>query len=125
MTTVECVLQPEDTSARISGDAGIQASELENIRSQGWAATDSERVPDAHGIAAPFFVDGAATGSVTVTVPNHRVAGAPADELVAAVVKTAHRLTRLLSVEQPARVATEQPEATRTNATSTPLTMGV
>jgi DNA-binding IclR family transcriptional regulator len=116
---------PEDTSARISGDAGIQAGELRNIRTQGWAATDSERVPDAHGIAAPFFVNGAVSGSVTVTVPNHRVAGTPADELVAAVVKTAHRLTRLLSVEQLARPATEQPNATQSNATSTPLTMAV
>jgi DNA-binding IclR family transcriptional regulator len=92
---------PEDARTRISSDAGIPAEELRNIRSQGWAATDSERVPDAHGIAAPFFVNGAVSGSVAVTVPNHRVAGTPTDELVAAVVKTAHRLTRLLSVEKP------------------------
>ncbi|WP_238324776.1 IclR family transcriptional regulator [Paenarthrobacter aurescens] len=90
---------PEHLSARIGKEAGVSEQELELIRSQGWAATDSERVPDAHGIAAPFFVNGIIRGSVTVTVPNHRVAGTPPTELTSAVVSTAHRLSRLLTVK--------------------------
>lgn len=89
---------PPPTSAPISSEAGIR-EELEDIRTRGWAATDSERVPDAHGIAAPFFINGTVGGSVTATVPNHRIAGTPADELIAAVVQAAHRLTRLLSTD--------------------------
>jgi DNA-binding IclR family transcriptional regulator len=112
---------PENISARIISDAGIRAEELENIRSQGWAATDSERVPDAHGIAAPFFANGAVRGSVTVTVPNHRVAGTPDGELVTAVVKTARQLTSLLSVEKAAHSVIEQPGATTPKAARTPL----
>jgi DNA-binding IclR family transcriptional regulator len=90
---------PRHVSARIGQEAGVSEQELELIRSQGWAATDSERVPDAHGIAAPFFVNGIIRGSVTVTVPNHRVAGTPPTELTSAVVSTAHRLSRLLTVK--------------------------
>jgi DNA-binding IclR family transcriptional regulator len=90
---------PGHASARISKEAGVSEHELDLIRSQGWAATDSERVPDAHGIAAPFFVNGIIRGSVTVTVPNHRVAGTPPTELTSAVVATAHRLSRLLTVK--------------------------
>jgi DNA-binding IclR family transcriptional regulator len=90
---------PGQESARIGQEAGVSEQELEQIRSQGWAATDSERVPDAHGIAAPFFVNGIIRGSVTVTVPNHRVAGTPPAELTSAVVSTAHRLSRLLTVK--------------------------
>lgn len=89
----------EDGSARRGNESGVSAQELNLIRSQGWAATDSERVPDAHGISAPFFVNGDVRGSVTVTVPNHRVAGTPPTELTSAVVSTAQRLSRLLTVK--------------------------
>lgn len=88
---------PGHVSARIGKEAGVSPQELGLIRTQGWAATDSERVPDAHGIAAPFFVNGIIRGSVTVTVPNHRVAGTPPKELTSAVVATAQRLSRLLT----------------------------
>lgn len=97
---------PEDVSARIRNGAGVSEQELGLIRSQGWAATDSERVPDAHGIAAPFFVNGIIRGSVTVTVPNHRVAGTPPTELTQAVVSTAQSLSRLLTVSSSPRPAT-------------------
>ncbi|WP_353710291.1 IclR family transcriptional regulator C-terminal domain-containing protein [Arthrobacter sp. K5] len=88
---------PEHVRTRITDEAGVSAAELGIIRSQGWAATDSERVPDAHGIAAPFFVNGIIRGSVAVTVPNHRVAGTPPTELTSAVVATAQRLSHLLT----------------------------
>lgn len=87
-----------DVIARGGHESAVPAQELSLIRAQGWAATDSERVPDAHGIAAPFFVNGAIRGSVTVTVPNHRVAGTPPTELTSAVVSTAQKLSRLLTV---------------------------
>jgi DNA-binding IclR family transcriptional regulator len=88
---------PEHVRTRKADEAGVSTEELGLIRTQGWAATDSERVPDAHGIAAPFFVNGIIRGSVTVTVPNHRVAGTPPKELTSAVVATAQRLSRLLT----------------------------
>jgi DNA-binding IclR family transcriptional regulator len=89
---------PADTAAGVGDEPGVSMQELGLIRSQGWAATDSETVPDAHGIAAPFFVNGVIRGSVTVTVPNHRVAGTPPTELTSAVVSTAKKLSRLLTV---------------------------
>lgn len=94
---------PGHVSARIGDEAGVSAQELELIRTQGWAATDSERVSDAHGIAAAFFVTGIIRGSVTVTVPSHRVVGTPPTELTHAVVTTAQRLSRLLTVKSSRR----------------------
>lgn len=99
---------PQTISARICSEAGIQVEELERVRSQGWVATNSERVPDAHGIAAPIFINGAISGSVTATVPNHRIAGTPAEELTAAVVQAAHRLSRLLTTDPQARAGREE-----------------
>ncbi|MGO4187400.1 IclR family transcriptional regulator [Pseudarthrobacter sp. TAF60_1] len=98
---------PEHVSARISDNERVSAQELGLIRSQGWAASDSERVPDAHGIAAPFFVNGFVRGSVAVTVPNHRVAGTPPTELTRAVVSAAQSLTLLLTVTSPRLPATQ------------------
>lgn len=108
-------------STATSSETNFQ--ELEDIRGQGWAATDSERVPDTHGIAAPFFTNGTVTGSVTATIPNHRIAGTPAEDLIAAVVQAAHRLTRLLSTGPQVRQAHEEPEPRKSRGTQHPSIM--
>ncbi|TQJ33645.1 IclR family transcriptional regulator [Arthrobacter sp. SLBN-122] len=112
---------PQTHDAPISDAATIRAEELEGVRTQGWAATDSERVPDAHGIAAPIFINGTVGGSVTATIPNHRVAGTPAEELIAAVVQTALRLSRLLSTDPQSPPAQAEPEPTKSPETRTPM----
>jgi DNA-binding IclR family transcriptional regulator len=114
---------PRTAAARASSEAHVRAEELEHIRAQGWASTDRERVPDAHGIAAPFFINGTVSGSVTATIPNHRIAGTPAEELVTAVVQTADRLTRLLSTHPQAPPAHEEPKVTKSQESRTPVTM--
>jgi DNA-binding IclR family transcriptional regulator len=111
---------PQTGSTPTSSEANIP-EELERIRVQGWAATDSERVPDAHGIAAPFFINGTVRGSVTATIPNHRIAGTPAEELIAAVVQAAHRLTRLLSTDPQVRQAQKEPESRESHKTPHPV----
>ena len=46
--------------------------DLQQIRETGWAQAEGERVPDAFGLAAPFFADGAVAGSLTFTIPRFR-----------------------------------------------------
>jgi DNA-binding IclR family transcriptional regulator len=72
--------------------------DLERIRSRGWAIGVGERIPEAYGIAAPFFVDGAVRGSVTITIPRHRVDESLVEDLGHAVLQTCRKVTRLLSI---------------------------
>jgi DNA-binding IclR family transcriptional regulator len=73
--------------------------DLLDVRRRGWAEADGERIPDAFGLAAPFFAGGRVVGSITVTMPRIR-----RDEierrraaLIDAVVRTAGRITELLT----------------------------
>jgi DNA-binding IclR family transcriptional regulator len=43
--------------------------DVQQIREIGWAQAEGERVPDAFGLAAPFFADDAVAGSLTFTIP--------------------------------------------------------
>lgn len=79
-------------------DAEQLASALSLVRERGWASGVGERVPDAFGIAAPYFVDGQVAGSLTVTVPRHRVSELDVDAMGTEVRVTAQRITDLLSV---------------------------
>jgi DNA-binding IclR family transcriptional regulator len=74
-------------------------ADLDQIRLRGWAIGDGERIPEAYGIAAPFFIDGTVRGSLTITIPRYRVQEAPIENLTAAVRASAERVTKLLSTE--------------------------
>lgn len=73
------------------------AADLDQIRSRGWAIGDGERIPEAYGTAAPFFIDGKVRGSLTITIPRYRVQEAPLADLTEAVRSSAERVTKLLS----------------------------
>jgi DNA-binding IclR family transcriptional regulator len=79
-------------------DAEQLAAALAVVREQGWASGVGERVPEAFGLAAPYFVDGQVAGSLTVTVPRHRVSELDVDAMGAEVRATAQLITDLLSV---------------------------
>jgi DNA-binding IclR family transcriptional regulator len=86
---------------RTISDREALRRELEEIRVRGWALGDGERFPDAYGVAAPVFEDGAIAGSVTVTVPRHRVDRAATVTLASVVTASAERISRLVSLERP------------------------
>lgn len=71
--------------------------ELAEIRRRGWAIGEGERYPEAFGIAAPYFVDGAVAGSVTVTMPRRRVDRSAVESIGQAVSATTGRITALLT----------------------------
>lgn len=75
------------------------AADLDQIRQRGWAIGDGERIPEAYGTAAPFFIDGKVRGSLTITIPRYRVQDAPLAELTEAVRASAGRVTKLLSAD--------------------------
>lgn len=77
------------------------ARALGDIRERGWATGDGERIPEAYGIAAPFFTDGRITGSITVTIPKLRVDYVDTTKIAIAVTRTAEQITRTLSLEIP------------------------
>ncbi|ELB95151.1 IclR family transcriptional regulator C-terminal domain-containing protein [Rhodococcus opacus] len=76
--------------------------DLDGVRVRGWAAGDGERIPDAFGIAAAYFVDGVVAGSVTVTIPRFRVPEVDIDAVAEKIVHAAREVTALLTVSASA-----------------------
>lgn len=78
-------------------DPGQLHDELNTIRQRGYATADGERIPDAYGLAAPVFIDGVVSGSVTISIPSYRVAQADVPALATALAATTDRLSWLLT----------------------------
>lgn len=72
--------------------------ELALIRDRGWAEGDGERIPDAFGIASPFFEDEGIAGSVTLTIPRYRKDELDIAALGAVLTRAAARITHLLTI---------------------------
>jgi DNA-binding IclR family transcriptional regulator len=77
---------------------GRLESDLRQIRDTGWAQAEGERIPDAFGLAAPFFADGAVAGSLTFTIPRFRADEVDMPQLTTMLTETARQITALLSV---------------------------
>ena len=73
-------------------------AQLEQIRENGWATGDGERIPDAYGVAAPIFTNGNVTGSVTISIPSYRSHETDLHQLSTALTHTTDRISQLLSV---------------------------
>ena len=97
----EITLEPFTERTLTSPDA--LKAELEQIRARGWATGEGERIPEAYGTAAPFFINGKVGGSITITVPRYRMENVISEDLAAAVHNSAAKITRLLSTENPNR----------------------
>jgi DNA-binding IclR family transcriptional regulator len=86
-------------------------ADLEQVRARGWATGEGERIPEAHGTAAPFFINGKVRGSITITVPRYRMQDIDSEDLAEAVVSSAAKITRLLSTENLSRETPQGPQA--------------
>ncbi len=73
-------------------------AQLVQIRENGWATGDGERIPDAYGVAAPIFTNGNVTGSVTISIPSYRAHETDPDRLSTALTRTTNRISELLSI---------------------------
>jgi DNA-binding IclR family transcriptional regulator len=89
-------LQP--LTSRSPTSMGRLESDLRQIRDTGWAQAEGERIPDAFGLAAPFFADGAVAGSLTFTIPRFRADEVDMPRLTTMLTQTARQITALLSV---------------------------
>ena len=79
------------------------AEQLPEIRTRGWAIGDGERIPDAYGIAVPYFIDGTVAGSITATVPRFRAPHIDTDKIATALTQAAQHITQLLSIPNATR----------------------
>nr|WP_271211749.1 IclR family transcriptional regulator [Rhodococcus wratislaviensis]GLK37931.1 hypothetical protein GCM10017611_47960 [Rhodococcus wratislaviensis] len=85
------------TERTVSNRAELE-DELDCVRARGWATGDGERIPDAFGIAAAYFVDGVVAGSVTATIPRFRVPEIDIDSVTEKIMHAAREITALLTV---------------------------
>lgn len=87
----------------LEGGASIGAAQLAAIRRQGYAESEGARVPGAHGLAAPVFAPGREVwGSVVLTIPAHGFVRARRDVYVAALLRAASSIGRLLGAGEAA-----------------------
>jgi DNA-binding IclR family transcriptional regulator len=73
-------------------------ADLQVIRERGWATGNGERIPDAFGVSAPYFIDGTIAGSITATIARIRLPDLDLEALARAVLQASQRLTRLLTL---------------------------
>jgi DNA-binding IclR family transcriptional regulator len=73
-------------------------AQLHQIRENGWATGDGERIPDAFGVAAPIFTNGNVSGSVTISIPSYRSHDTDLNQLSTALIHTTNKISRMLSV---------------------------
>jgi DNA-binding IclR family transcriptional regulator len=71
-------------------------AELQTIRSCGYAVSESEKLPDARGIAAPVFGPGGVIGCVCLTSPKARMPHGSIEEIGLELVGHANELSRVL-----------------------------
>ncbi|GGG61696.1 hypothetical protein GCM10011374_25980 [Kocuria dechangensis] len=91
-------LELEPLTERTPVDRQALVEDLQAIRDRGWATADGERIPDAYGLSAPYFIDGTIAGSITATVARFRVPDLDLDALAHTIQDAAHRITRLLTI---------------------------
>ena len=86
----------------LTGNTPTQRDQLERdlalIRERGWAQGDGERIPDAFGLAAPFFDGPRVAGSVTLTIPRYRKDELDLARLGATLTQASAGITRLLTL---------------------------
>lgn len=92
----------EQSLEPLTANTTTERDELERdlalVRDRGWAEGHGERIPDAFGIAAPFFEDARIAGSVTLTIPRYRKDELDIARLGTALTQAAARITRLLTL---------------------------
>jgi DNA-binding IclR family transcriptional regulator len=92
------VLSLEPLTERTPTNRRALEEDLQAIRERGWAIGNGERIPDAFGVSAPYFVNGTIAGSITATVSRLRVPEIDVEALARMVQRSAHKLTLALSV---------------------------
>jgi len=80
------------------GGGTSRERDLQQIRETGWAQPQGEGVPDAFGVAAPFFTDEAVAGSLTFTIPRFRIDSVDVPALTTMLTLAARQITGLLSI---------------------------
>ncbi|MDB5730971.1 MAG: hypothetical protein JWQ03_866 [Variovorax sp.] len=69
------------------------ADELEQVRERGWAVSESEKLPDARGVAAPVFGPAGVIGCICLTSPKARMPHASVDAIGMEVAQRAKALS--------------------------------
>ena len=78
---------------------------LRRVRELGWAVSESEKLPDARGIAAPVFGPAGVLGCLTLTSPKTRMPHASVEAIGQTLRARAQALSRDLGATAPGQPA--------------------
>ncbi|MEJ8846141.1 IclR family transcriptional regulator [Variovorax rhizosphaerae] len=90
---------PSPVTGAMPPDAARLAVELEQVRVRGWAMSESEKLPDARGIAAPVFGPTGVIGCICLTSPKARMPHSSTDAIGVEVSKRAKALSHDLGAD--------------------------
>jgi len=79
----------------------LLSEELARIRARGYAVSESEKLPDARGIAAPVFGPGGIIGCVCLTSPKSRMPHSSIESIGKHIVQSSLALSRTLGASLP------------------------
>ncbi|SMH46692.1 IclR family transcriptional regulator [Azospirillum agricola] len=97
--TIAAILAKEGPSPATGAPvpaADALAVELAAIRARGFAVSESEKLPDARGVAAPVFGASGVCGCLCLTSPKQRIASLSIDAIGGEIARAAHDLSRTL-----------------------------
>lgn len=93
---------PSPVTGRELPSREVLEGELEEIRSQGYAYSEGQKIPDSRGLAAPIFSSsGYAVGSLCLTIPEVRYHETIRARGSASLTARAAELSRLLGYPGP------------------------
>lgn len=76
---------------------------LQQIRTQGYAESSGEKLPEARGVAVPVFGPAGVAGSLTLTHPKDRMPHGELDDIVSGLKEAADQIGRYLGREKDGR----------------------
>jgi DNA-binding IclR family transcriptional regulator len=92
---------PSPASGRVPPSWSDLAPELQRIRERGWAVSESEKLPDARGIAAPVYGPAGVIGCICLTSPKARMPHASIEAIGLDISSHARALSRDLGAPSP------------------------
>lgn len=96
----EEILQRLVNSGELPVNIEVLRSELEIIRTQGWAITRGERAPGGVGIAAPVFLSNAPPACLSIYAPEFRMDQERQNKVLRQLLQSAEHLSEKLSLNK-------------------------
>ncbi|MDB5819275.1 MAG: hypothetical protein JWQ11_2915 [Rhizobacter sp.] len=99
MASILSAEKPSPATGELPPSAQTLSAQLAEIRERGWAVSESQKLPDARGVAAPVFGPAGVLGCICLTSPKVRMPHASIESIGREVAARAKALSRELGAQ--------------------------